>query len=193
MDNENEVKNQEVISEENDNIEIDLDSEVEEESEEVESPKPARPAETLEAKRARLARQLKQLDKKLGVQPDKKDTSVSAPNNNLGESAFLIANGIKEADERSLAKKLQRETGKDLESLLETTYFQTELKNLREQKTTANATPTGSKRSSNSAIDTVEYWIAKGELPPASEVDLRRKVVNARITKESTKGVFYNS
>lgn len=188
----NEVKNQEVIAEENDNIEIDLDGEAEE-TEEVEEAKPARPAESLEAKRARLARQLKQLDKKLGVSTDKKDTNVSTPNNNLGESAFLIANGLKESDERSLAKKLAKETGKDLESLLETTYFQTELKTLREQKATANATPTGSKRSNNSAVDTVEYWIAKGELPPASEVKLRQDVVNARMKKESTGGQFYNS
>lgn len=176
------------IEETTEDIEIDLD-----EVEETEEQKPAKPAETLEAKRARLARQLKQLDKKLGTPQERQSKTPSEPSNSLGESAFLIANGIKEADERSLAKKLAKETGKDLETLLETTYFQTELKTLRENKAAANATPTGGKKSNNSAIDTVEYWIAKGELPPASEVDLRRAVVNARIKKESVSGVFYNS
>ena len=182
MTNENEQPIEQV--EEEVEIELDLD----EEQEEV---KPQKPTESLEARKARLERQLAQTLKKMGVTNEKKE--VPQNQNDLGESAFLIANGLKESDERSLAKKLAKETGKDLESLLETTYFQTELKSLREQKATSNAIPTGSKRSNNSGVDTVEYWIAKGELPPSSEVDLRRQVVNARMKKQESKGMFYNS
>lgn len=147
-----------------------------------------KPTETLEARRARLLRQLKQTESKLGLNSERKQMQTSTPND-LGEAAFLIANGLKESDERALAKKLAKETGKDLETLLNTTYFQTELNALR----TANATPTGNRRSNNSSTDTVEYWIAKGDLPPASEVELRRKVVNARMKKEESRGQFYNS
>lgn len=113
--------------------------------------------------------------------------------NDLGEKAYLISNGIKGSEEIEFVQKMKKETGRDVESLLETTYFQTELKEFREKKTTANAIPTSSKRSSNSQVDSVEYWIAKGELPPASEVTLRRDVVNARMAKEKNVGQFYNS
>lgn len=189
MANENEEVKDVVEETPEEEVEINL-----EEEEEVEETKeaPAKQVESLEARRARLQRQLEQTEKKMGLSTKKKEVQDSTPNN-LGESAFLIANGIKESDEKALAKKLAKETGKDLESLLETTYFQTELRNLREAKTTANAIPKGSKRANNSSVDTVEYWIAKNELPPVSEVELRRQVVNARIKREETKSQFYNS
>jgi hypothetical protein len=120
----------------------------------------------------------------------KNDPIVS---NDLGEKAYLAINGIKSADEVEFFRKMKKETGKDAEALLDSTYFQTEFNSFKEKKTTDIATPTGSKRSSNSSSDSVEYWIAKGELPPASEVQLRRDVVNARIKKETSSGVFYNS
>ncbi len=116
-----------------------------------------------------------------------------APSNDLGEKAFLAVNGIKTAKQIEFFQKMKKETGKSADALLETTYFQQEFKNFNEREASADATPSGNKRSGNSAIDTVEYWLAKGELPPADQVDLRRKVVNARMKKEDSKGPFYNS
>ena len=113
--------------------------------------------------------------------------------NDLGEKAYLAVNGIKGANELAFVEKMKKETGKDVESLLETTYFQTEFKSFKEKSATDSAVPTGSKRSSNSSVDSVEYWIAKGELPPIDQVQLRRDVVNTRIKKEENKGIFYNS
>lgn len=179
-------ENEQPIETVEEDIEIDLDLDEVEEKE----VQPVKPTESLEARKARLERQLAQTLKKMGVPNEKKEVQT---NGDLGESAFLIANGLKDSEERSFAKKLAKETGKDLESLLDTTYFQTELKALREAKATANATPTGSKRSNNSSVDTVEYWVAKGELPPTSEVELRRQVVNARMKKEQNGSQFYNS
>lgn len=173
------------------NNEIDLELEADEEVV-VEVPKD-KPVETPEAKYSRLERQKEQLLKKHPELGKTESKERATPSSDLGEKAFLIANGYKEADEIALAKKLTKETGKDLESLLGTTYFQTELNKLREDRAEQNATPKGSKRSNNSSVDSVEYWIAKGELPPASEVQLRRDVVNARMKKEESKGVFYNS
>lgn len=131
-----------------------------------------------------------------------KEAKESTPNptpknepqsSDLGEKAFLAVNGIKTPDEVDFVQKMKKETGKDVESLLATTYFQTEFNSFKEKKATDQATPTGSKRANNQTTDSVEYWLAKGELPPASEVELRRKVVNARIDKEKSKGIFYNS
>ena len=120
-------------------------------------------------------------------------TNEPKVSNDLGEKAYLAVNGIKGADEIAFFQKMKKETGRDAESLLESTYFQTEYREFKEKKATAEATPTGSKRSSNSSVDSVDYWLAKDELPPASEVELRQKVVNARIQKTEKKGVFYNS
>lgn len=133
---------------------------------------------------------------KENAQPaDKKDDKGNAApqTSDLGEKAYLMASGIKGADEIDFVQKMKKETGKDIESLLGTTYFQTEFKEFKEKRDTANAVPQASKRSNNSSVDTVEYWIAKGEMPPENQPELRRAVVNARMKKEESKGQFYNS
>ena len=163
------------------------------------TPPAEKPKETLEERRERLLGQLKRINKDLGITdeptekkvPNKKGTKSEGFD--WGEKAYLTSNGIKGSDEHEFAQKLQKQTGLDLDSLLEDTYFQTKLNEFREQRATTNATPSGTKRSSNSSVDTVEYWIAKGELPPKDQVEMRRKVVNARLKKEDSKGVFYNS
>ncbi len=187
----NEHEDIDLNNEEDTTVDTEVDTEVDNEQESKED----KPQETLEARRARLQRQLDQVNKKLGVnEPKETKQKISKTLSfDLGEKAFLISNGVKGQDEFDLAKRIQKETGRDIESLLETNYFQQELKVLRENRTTAEAIPKGSKRPANSSVDSVEYWVAKGELPPPSEIELRRKVVNARITKEKSKGVFYNS
>ena len=138
-------------------------------------------------------RELKEFKKPKETTRDETPKDTTQTSSDLGERAYLAVNGIKSADEIEFFQKMKKETGKSADSLLESTYFQVEFKDFKEKKASSDATPTGSKRSSNSATNTVEYWIAKGELPPASEVQLRRDVVNARIKKEESGGMFYNS
>ena len=157
--------------------------------------KDEKPVETPEAKRARLKRQLEQLDKKhpeLADKPNKSDKKTSKKSDDLdyGEKAFLIANGIKESDEMDLVQEVMKSTGKSLDEVVGSRFFQAELKEMRDDKATADATPKGSKRGNNSASNTVEYWIAKGELPPKDQRELRQKVVNARIKADSSKSQF---
>lgn len=125
--------------------------------------------------------------------PANPNSTPTSPSSDFGEKAYLIANGIKGSDEFEFVEKMKKETGLSLDKLLETTYFQTEFKDFKEKKTTAAATPSGSKRTTAPSIDTVEYWIAKGELPPENQPKLRQAVVNARIKKEESRGPFYNS
>jgi hypothetical protein len=167
------------------------DETVEESAEETNQNK--RAEESLEDRKARLERQLSQTNKKLGIN-DSKPTRKSSKSDDLGlgEKAFLIANGIKGSSENNLVKEIMAETGKSLEDVIETGYFQSQLRSLREVNKSTDATIKG-KRSSGTGQDAVEYWIAKGELPPASEVQLRRDVVNARLKTNNNKGVFYNS
>jgi len=104
------------------------------------------------------------------------------------QKAFLSANGVKIGKEMELAERMIRETGKEIEELLESKYFQSELKDLRDDITSKAALPNGSGRSAVTSLkNTPEYWYDKGELPPPDQVDLRRKVVNLRYQRE--KGV----
>lgn len=110
-----------------------------------------------------------------------------------GQKAFLAANGVKGSDEMKLVQEIMRNTGKrDLESVLESKYFKSELEEMRALRSTAEANPSGSKRSGQSSADSVDYWIAKGELPPASNPELRRQYVNAKIKKSKGGSPFYN-
>jgi len=126
---------------------------------------------------------------------DRNTSTKKAPASNdldYGAKAFLAVQGIKGSDELKLVKDFMSNTGKDLDSVVESKHFKAELDEMRELKRTADATPSGNKRTGQSARDSVEYWIAKGELPPVSDADLRRQVVNARMKKEVTKSAFYN-
>ncbi len=163
-------------------------NEAEEQTEQVEvQPKKE---ESLEDKRARLQRQLAQVDKKLGIKDEPKVEQKKSDSLDYGQKAYLASMGYKDKAEIKLAQEIMKESGKDLEAVLESKYFKSEVENMRELARTAAATPTG-KRSGQVPTDSVEYWLGK----PFEDVpkELREKVVNAQIAKEKSKGVFYNS
>lgn len=97
---------------------------------------------------------------------------------------------ITEEDELDLVAEIMKETGKDVEGVLKSRYFQTELKSMRDEKEANAGIPKSTKRVNNSSRNEVDYWIAKGELPPMTEPALRQKVVNAKIAKERAKTGF---
>jgi hypothetical protein len=107
-----------------------------------------------------------------------------------GQKAFLIANGIKGEAEMKFVQDAMKDSGKTLEQILDSKYFQSELEEMREITKTTEATPSG-KRSGNVPTDNVEYWMTK----PMEEVpkEMRIKVVNAKLKQSESKGVFYNS
>lgn len=151
-----------------------------------------------EAEKARgIAQRYKtKLEKaKLDKAGEKKETKKEEKETKLdyGQKAYLIANGIKGADEVALVKEYLDRTGKELEDIIESKHFQNDLKELKEAATTKAATPSSSKRSNSSARDQVDYWVNKGELPPIEDVELRRQVVNAKIKAKTDNSHFYNS
>lgn len=168
------------------NLEIDLDEEVENEEETPE----VKPKESNEAKLARLERQSAQLKKKMGIEEKPAKKEVSKDGLDRIDKMVLRSEGIKSEDEMSLVEEFMKDTGKDVESVIESRAFKAELKALREEKATEDALPRGTKRSSNSSKSNVEYWLAKGELPPASEVQLRREVVNAKMKQIESRSQF---
>lgn len=114
-------------------------------------------------------------------QPKKADNELG-----YDKKAYLRAEGI-EKEDFGLVEEYMQNTGKDLDSIIESKYFQQDLKERVEQRKTQNATPDSSDRGGGAAQDSVDYWIQKGELPPKSETDLRRKVINEK-TKRAKQG-----
>lgn len=152
-----------------------------------------RQKESPEARLARLKRMVAQEEKRQGLSRETKDHSkpeVKSSELDYGQKAFLAANGVKGEKELNLVKEVIKNTGKSIEEVLESKYFQADLKEMRDAETTSNALIKGTKRSGQSARDSVEYWIAKGELPPPEMVDLRRQVVNAKMKAQSSGSPF---
>lgn len=146
-----------------------------------------------DAKKARLDRMSEQHKKKypeLYDEPIKKDKKTEELD--YGQKAFLVAKGIEDADEVALVKDIMASSGKELEEVLGSGYFKTELKDLRDGKEAADAVPGNKNRAGAGAANTVEYWIAKGGLPAnnAENIKLRQDIVNARMKKATDANHF---
>jgi hypothetical protein len=136
---------------------------------------------------------------KADLEEERKKSSALAKNDSpskkegfdYSEKAYLKASGI-QATEFDLVKEVMDATGKSLDEVLDNKHFQAELKDRRDAQASKDAIPTSSKRSAASGRDSVEYWIAKGELPPADQRELRTKVVNAKM-KASQEGNKFSS
>ena len=130
---------------------------------------------------------------------EKKTSKKSEPDEEIGllEKSYLRSADIVGEDEIELVKKLMEETGKDIDVLIETKYFKSELEELRTTKATEKAT-TDIKggRGETKATDTPEHWIAKGVPPTPEQVPdkaTRVKIARAFMANANTQGKkFYN-
>jgi hypothetical protein len=137
------------------------------------------------------------LSKLKGAKPEPVVPADQAPKKgelDYGQKAFLVANGVKEAEDMALVQKTMTDTGRSLEDVLATPYVQAELKRLGEERATKAAAPGPQDRGNAPAKNTVDYWMAKGGLPPADGTPatkkLREDIVNARAAKEKSGNVF---
>jgi len=119
----------------------------------------------------------------------KSEAPVEKKEFDYAELAYLTSKGITD-EEAQFVWDTVKNTGKTLRELLGTNWFQAELKEKRDAQASKDAIPSGSPRSTSSARDNVEYWVAKGELPPLDQPELCQKVVNARIDVEKRKSQF---
>ncbi len=106
------------------------------------------------------------------------------------ELAYLVAKGHSKKKEQDHAAKVMKDTGKSLKKVLDNKYFKAEIKEMREHADTAGATPKGTKRSTQTTRDKVDYWLAKGELPPKDQPKLRQEYVNAKVKAEGSGSKF---
>ncbi len=138
-----------------------------------------------------IAKRFKTKFEKLKANPPKEETPPIEGKKGFdnADKALLIASGIKR-DEFDFVEDFMKNTGKSLDEVVDSKYFQAELKAQREESETKNAIPSGTKRASPGSRDEVGYWIAKDELPPRDQRELRSKVVQAKIKIEQDKSVF---
>ena len=106
------------------------------------------------------------------------------------EKAYLKVSKITPDEYPLVQDWLENSNCKDIEEVMENSRFQNELIALREQKASVDAVPKGTKRSAQSSRDKVDYWLAKGEMPPADQINLRREYVNAKLKRETDKSKF---
>lgn len=118
----------------------------------------------------------------------KEDDSADTPKPgelDYAQKAYLIASGVKGEKETALIQEaLKSGTYKDLDAVLVNPFVQGQLKEIRDEAATEAATPKGGDRGGNGpAANSVEYWIKKGGLPPATPENkkLREDIVNARV------------
>jgi hypothetical protein len=191
------------MTNEQDHVEVanneELDLELVEETHEeapVEEKKEEKTEFTPEQKLARLKRMASKLEKEIGV-PQEVKQEPKSQSSELGyaEKAYLQGNDIRGNEEFSIVQKYVKDTGKKLEELVDEAtivgkLIRSEIKELRETKATDNATPKGTKRSTSTPKDSVDYWIKK----PFDEVpqEMKIAVVNRRIELEKSKNPFSN-
>lgn len=130
--------------------------------------------------------------KKSEVVPPAQDPN-KAKELDYGQKAFLISNGIKEPTDQKYVHDAMVSSGKTLEEILAVPFIQAELKRFGEERATKEATPDPDDRRKSPARDTVDYWLAKGQMPPADQPELRRDYVNAKIKAEKAKTQFTDS
>lgn len=181
MENENDNDNGETEEESNDS---------------TESTEESKPKETPQQRLARLERQAKQLRKKLGIdEADKPAAPSNKPSSqlsttDLGTLAYLAQNGVEHAEDISYINEVMQTSGLSLVNVLSKSYVQAELKERQANRKSQDAIPSNSRRSASNSRDKVDYWIAKGEMPPADQVQLRREYVNKRAQIESVQQKF---
>lgn len=131
------------------------------------------------------APETKKTDKESKAKVETKSDKVD-----YGELAFLSQKGVEHDEDISYIQNIANNTGESLKDVLSKSFVKAELKERAEQRTTADATPKGTKRSASPARSDVDYWVAKGVLPPADQPQLRQDVVNAKLKSEKSASEF---
>lgn len=108
-----------------------------------------------------------------------------------GQKAFLNSLGFKDAEDQKYVQQTMKDTGKSLEEVIAVPFVAAELKRLGEERATKAAIPAADGgRQGAPARNEVDYWLNADKLPPVDQVELRRKVVKAKIAKEKSAGQF---
>ena len=126
--------------------------------------------------------------------PDAKPPEEKKDGFDRTDKAFLLANGIKANEYDFVLEKQGKHLFETLDALVESDVFQSELKSHREEQASKDGIPKGNKRATPTSVDQVDHWIdkddGKGNPVLPKDRELARKVVDARIKRETSKSKF---
>ena len=144
------------------------------------------------AKYDELHGRLKRTETKLKKTTEQKNTKPSNSDGlDFGQRAYLTTKGVSET-EMDFVFEESKKAGQPINVLLQNEYFLAKLDKMRNEVRTEEATPSSATRTGQANSNDVEYWLAKGEMPPENQVELRRAYVNAKYERDQNKGKFYN-
>lgn len=145
------------------------------------------------AKRLKTKADKQKLESKVDAKVEKKLEAVKKSDElDYAQLAFHNSKSaslkIETEEEMEFLKTQLEETGKPLQSLLNSKFFQTEFSAFKNSKTVDSAVPNHSGRNSQGAVSkSVEFWLSKGvdEFPPDTyeNKQLILDIVNARYKK----------
>lgn len=128
----------------------------------------------------------KRLRKELGIKDPEPEKKVINKSDELdwGQKAYLKASGV-DPSEFTFFQNTMKDTGKDIDTLLNAKWFQAELKDMRDKKTIMEATPTSRPKQGENTKSKVDYWVERPGLP--EDRMLAREVVEARYQREKNR------
>lgn len=132
----------------------------------------------------------KWVKKEVRVQPSETGTPGEL---DYGQKAFISQTlGVKVNDPEQM--KLVNDylaNGKKLDDLVDNKYFKNDLKDIQDNQSAKAAMPEGGRGTGGgSAKDSVDYYLSKGEMPPADKPELRRQYVNERYKRDKNVSHF---
>lgn len=128
--------------------------------------------------------ELKDFKKEPSVEPKKSGEL------DYGQLAYLKAFGIEEEEDVNYLVSESQTTGKSLKDLMGFKYIKEHLKEAEDIRSSREGTPTSANRTSSPARSSADYWIAKGQMPPLDQPELRREVVKLRLKQEEAVSKF---
>lgn len=174
-------------------MEEDNDKTPEVEAEEAETPEADITDWEAEAKKARgIAARLrtkltKATEVKRPVEPKKEEKKDTDELDNAA-LAYMATKGIEDDDEIEFVHSRMKKWDKTLREVLKDDEVLAKLKAMKIEKEVKSAMPSATKRTGQSTIDNLDYWLTKydttGELPESFE--LRSAVINAKIARSDT-------
>ncbi len=118
--------------------------------------------------------------------PDELDKSDKALE--IAQRALLNSSGYKASEQQDYVFEQAEKLKIDVSEIVNDDYHKSKLKAIKDKLEVQGNMPRGGGKGGGGASDSVEYWIAKGELPPDQE--LAEKVVEAKKKNESGKKQF---
>lgn len=140
-----------------------------------------------------LKRQVKDLTKpkeepKETEKAPEKPQSDEVDYKELTLKSFLKGEGVAHPDDQKIVRDEAKRLSLPIDEVIGMEHIKTKLEAAKEARTAQSGMVKGKGRGSGTTQNDVDYWVAKGELPPDQE--LAEKVVDAKIKKEQSGKMF---